>query len=104
MLLTVDMPATYSVTKAWLRAPSRNWMFRRLRNTGVAARLRSEISSSPTSATMVSCQLYQNITARKMTRNGRSRIRDTAAPDRKSRIVSTPCRRETTTPVGRCSK
>ena len=62
----------------------------------IAARIPSAIS--------VSCQLYQNINARKIARNGRSSSSVTAAPLTNSRIVSTPCTRATIVPVGRCSK
>jgi hypothetical protein len=44
------------------------------------------------------------MTARKMRRKGKSSSRETAVPVMNSRMVSTPCRRATTVPVGRCSK
>ncbi len=68
------------------------------------ATLRAVISASSPSAIRLSCQLYQNITARKITVNGRSRITATAAPVRNSRIDSIPCMRAVSVPVGRCSK
>ena len=98
------MPETYSVTKAVLRAPVRNWWLRRARNSGVTATLRTTIASSTASATRVSFQLYQNITARNTNRNGQSSSSATAAPETNSRICSTAFRRATSTPVWRASK
>src|SRR5487761_2318467 len=66
------MPETYSVTNAWLRAAMRSCLFSFSRKIGDTARLKPTISPRMASANRLSCQLYQNITARKMNRNGQS--------------------------------
>jgi hypothetical protein len=59
------------------------------------------ISARMPSTTNVSCTLYQNITARKISRKGKSRTSVTAAELMNSRMDSIPCIRAAMTPVGR---
>jgi len=65
---------------------------------GVTSALKPAIRASTPTAINVSGQLYQNSTARKIARKGRSSTSDTEAPEMNSRIVSTACSRATSVP------